>query len=68
MRRPSASRSLVLSSDLEQARDLGEGDPEYGAPDTSMLVLARVPYGRSPLSAKGDLAQAEISLHLSSRT
>jgi hypothetical protein len=50
--------------DFQQPGLLGQVEAEQGAPDAGVFMLARCPIG--PVAgAERDLAQAEISLHLS---
>jgi hypothetical protein len=49
--------------DLQQARYLGEVQPQHGAADAGMLVLARCPIW-TVAGAEGDLAELEVVAEL----
>ena len=54
---------MSVALDLQQARDLGEGNPEHGTSDTRVLMLARGSVW--PVTAtQRDLAKAEMIAEL----
>ena len=62
IRRASVSLLSVIL-DLQQARNLGEGNPEHGASDAGVLMLAGSAIG-TVAGAESDLAKAEMIAEL----
>jgi hypothetical protein len=54
---------MGVALDLQQARDLGEGNPEHGTSDTRVLMLARGSVW-PVAAAQSDLAEAEMIAEL----